>query len=230
MSVCLGLQAPCAQLSALAVVFEHGSLASDPTLLCSAARVCKGWQAVVAASAAGTTAVVLDNHTKTPQRQPQEYANSMLQKIGSFCTWLPKHAPAVRSITLSCAAGGSEAAYTASCQLLVLGLQLAAAGPRPLRLWSFSSNVASTEVLAALPAGLTELTVSSSSEGPGNIALLSDALEAALAKHQQLQALTISSADVIWGTRVMEELGGLSCLTRLHLALPDVDDVSVAHI
>jgi len=80
MPVCLSLQVPCAQLSALAVVLEHGRLAADPALLCSAARVCKGWQAVVAASAAGTTAVVLNNHLKTPQRQAHEYANSLLEK------------------------------------------------------------------------------------------------------------------------------------------------------
>jgi len=131
----------------------------------------------------------------------------------------------VRSITLSCAAGGSWVAYTASCQLLTLGLQLAAAGPRPLRLQSFSTNVASSEVLAALPAGLTELAVSNSSEGPGNMSPLGDALGAAVAKHQQLRALTINRDDAIWEDGVMKQLGGLPHLTRLHLDLPEVEEV-----
>jgi hypothetical protein len=59
---------PSPQLAALAIMLDRPHLAADPRLLCSTARVCRSWRAVVAASGcSSSTDVVLrfDAPTRT---------------------------------------------------------------------------------------------------------------------------------------------------------------------
>jgi hypothetical protein len=211
------------QLSALSVLLEHPGVTSDFLLLCSAARVCSCWHAAVAASGAGTTDTVIDNKQRHPQRQPAEYADTLLSKLGSFAVWLPKHAATVHSICVSCSAGGSQTAFITACQVLAVTLRLGTAGQQPLQLQRFASNITNSEVLAALPSGLIDLCLSGSAptDMPWSIA---GSLDAALVRMTKLQALSLSIPQDTCGMEVtFGSLAKHSQLTRLCLQLRGID-------
>lgn len=134
--------------AALEIVLD---LATDPVLLCSAARVCTSWRTAVAASGAGTTDVVWSASCSDAS------GDVLLQRLDSFVSWFQVHAHLVRSLQWVDFRHQSAAQRAVANLLLAQGLQLAAAGPKPPRLQSFESDTISTHLLAALPDTVTEL-------------------------------------------------------------------------
>jgi hypothetical protein len=213
------------QLSALSVLLEHPGVASDHLLLCSAARVCTSWREAVAASGAGTTNTIIDNKLQNPQRQPAEYTDTLLSKLSGYAMWLPKHAATVHSISVSCSAGGSQTAFTTACQMLAITLRLASAGPRPLQLQRFASNITNSEVLAALPAGLTGLSLSGSAPTPSDPPFSVGSLAVALDRMTKLQSFSLSIPHGIFGSDIKFDcLAKHTHLTRLYLKLQGIDE------
>jgi hypothetical protein len=98
--------------------------------------------------------------------------------------------------------------------MLALSLQAVAAGPKPLRLQRFATSIASSELLAALPASLTELSLEGSAF-EGGLAI-AQSVGAAAARCKQLQALSIAIGQEEYGPLEAQSLAGLSNLTRLH--------------
>lgn len=207
----------------LLLLLHHPGVALRPPAMCSASRVCNSWRAAVAASGAGTTDTVIDNQLRHPQRQPAEYADTLLSKLGSFAVWLSQHAATVHSILVSCSAGNSQAAFTTACQVLAVTLRLATAGPRPLQLQRFASNIINSEVLAALPSSLTELSLSGSA--PANLPWsIAGSLDAALGRMTKLQSLSLSIPEDTFGVEVrFGSLAKHTQLTRLCLQLQGMD-------
>jgi hypothetical protein len=116
-------------LLALSSAVHHPALSADPHILCTVAKVCKDWRGAVQQSGACNTFVdlILSSHKH----------GIALPKVASFASWLPKHAPLVKSVTITPAATvpSSSSGLTwqefneAAMQLLQLAMQLAAAAP-----------------------------------------------------------------------------------------------------
>uniref|UniRef100_A0A383V515 F-box domain-containing protein n=1 Tax=Tetradesmus obliquus TaxID=3088 RepID=A0A383V515_TETOB len=118
---------------ALSIALEHPTLSNSPQVLCAAARSCEAWRQAVQRCAVCNTEVVLE-----PER--------LLQRLGSFAQWLPKHAALVEAISVMAEQadwGGGQALaphHEAAQQLLQRALQAAA-------------GRADAGAAAALPAG-----------------------------------------------------------------------------
>jgi hypothetical protein len=109
---------------------------------------------------------------------------------------------------------------------LAVTLRLATSGQRQLQLQRFASNIVNSEVLAALPSGLTELSLSGSAtpDMPWSIAAASGSLDAAIGRMTNIKSLSLSIPEDTFGMEVkFGSLAKHTQLTRLCLELQGID-------
>jgi hypothetical protein len=118
------------RLLAISVALQHPALSTNPHTLCAAARVCRDWRRAVHQSGARNTVVHL-NLGLRPGAQTTDSAD--IDKACSFASWMCKHGPLVRSITVDAAPASSTPTWhdhhMIAMQLLHSAMQLATADP-----------------------------------------------------------------------------------------------------
>lgn len=200
------------------MVLDQPSLASDPLLLCSAARVCTSWRAVVAASGAGTTNVTIRDDASTMeelrkgitgQGQRMALVARVLGRMHGFDNWVVQHARLIRSMQLNGEAGNT------ACWLLEERAEALGSLQLP-SLQDFSCRyLPNSAVLAALPSSLTRLDIAVSSGDPSTKSG-AKALARTVKGLTRLQSLRLDPGDC--SKEVLPALQELPCLVQLELA------------